>query len=393
MIKLVNARVVYPDKIINEPIYINEGRIFAHPYGEETMVTEIIDLEGKYLSPGLIDIHTHGMGGYDFMDGTEQAILEIARYHLINGATTIIPTSLAGSKEDTERFLEVFKGVVDKAGDFACMPGVHMEGPYFAPSQKGAQPEEYLRTPQPEEYLPLLEKYGDIIMRWSAAPELEGTEEFAKAVREKGILLSYAHTDATFDQAKEAHSWGFNHYTHLYSCTSVVHRRNGRRYGGVVESAYLLPDTTVELICDGVHLPPELVHLAYNIKGADHIALVTDCMRATALGEGEFTLGSLDSNHKVIVKDGVAWMPDFTSFAGSVSTAMDILRTAIKKCGLGINEAVTMMTATPASIMGLEGSKGYIKAGHDADLIVFDEDIRLCRVFKGGKLIDLKKEV
>ena len=160
--------------------------------------------------------------------------------------------------------LDVYKRQAD-------MPCVHLEGPYFAPSQKGAQPEEYLRCPDPAEYGEILEKYGDLIGRWSAASELAGTEAFARACRQRGILVAYAHSDTDTDQAIEANRWGFTHYTHLYSCMSSVHRRQGRRYGGLVESAYLMEDTTAELITDGMHLPPALAELAYRCKGADKV--------------------------------------------------------------------------------------------------------------------------
>ena len=390
MLKITNARVVFPDRIEAQDLYVENGTFCPAPSVPDPG-TEVLDMRGLYLSPGLVDIHTHGMGGYDFMDATEEAIFGIAREHLLHGATTIIPTSLAGSREETARFLDIFKNVRHKRGDFADMPGVHMEGPYFSPQQKGAQPEKFLRNPDPEEYLPILEIYGDFILRWSSAPELPGTEAFAKAAKEKGVLLAFAHTDADYDEAVQAHAWGFTHYTHLYSCMSTVHRKNGFRHCGAVESAYLLKDTTVELICDGIHLPPELVHLAHAIKGTENVALVTDCMRATALGEGEYILGSLNSDHKVIVKGGVAWMPDMSSFAGSVSTAMDILRTAVIRCGIPLAEAVFMMTAVPSQIMKL-GHKGSLTAGCDADLIAFDDDIRLHRVIKGGKEIILPNE-
>lgn len=384
MLTIINGLLATADGWQNKPVTIENGK-----FTNEKETNEKIDAEGCYVVPGFIDIHTHGMSGYDFMDCTEEAVMAIAHSHLLNGATTIIPTSLASTKEETLHFLEAFSAMNHKPENGADMPFVHLEGPYFAESQKGAQPEEYLRNPDPQEYEEILDKYGHIVKRWSAAPELEGTETFAKACQEKGVLLSFAHSDADYQCAAQAHEWGFNHFTHLYSCMSVVHRKNGLRHGGLVEAAYLLDNTTVELISDGMHLPPELVKLAYKNKGADHACLITDSMRAANMPEGEYVLGSLENNHRVIVKDGVAWMPGFESFAGSVSTMHSVFKTAVERCGIPLLEAVKMASETPARIMGLT-TKGKIAPGYDADCLILDKDYNLKAVIKAGKAIDLK---
>ena len=251
MLKIIHARQITDRGILEgQTVTVDQGRFISDP--GENADCEIIDARGAYLCPGFIDIHTHGMMGYDFMDCSEEAMENIARAHLRQGATTIIPTSLAGSREATMNFLEIFAKTDKHKDGRADMPCVHLEGPYFAPSQKGAQPEAYLRCPDPAEYGEILEKYGDLIGRWSAASELAGAEAFARACRQRGILVAYAHSDTDTDQAIEANRWGFTHYTHLYSCMSSVHRRQGRRYGGLVESAYLMEDTTAELITDGI---------------------------------------------------------------------------------------------------------------------------------------------
>lgn len=390
MLKIIHARGISDRGIEEEKtVFIDQGKFVAP--NEETTECEIIDAHGAYLCPGFIDIHTHGMMGYDFMDCTEEAIDNIARAHLMQGATTIIPTSLAGSREATLKFLQVYSETEKCQEGRADMPCVHLEGPYFAASQKGAQPEKYLRTPDPEEYGEILEKYGSLIGRWSAASELEGMEAFARECRRHQILVAYAHSDADAQQAMEANRWGFSHYTHLYSCMSSVHRRQGRRYGGLVESAYLMEDTTAELITDGMHLPPELAELAYRCKGADKVCLITDSMRAAGLPEGEYILGAKDSDHKVIVRGGVAWMPDFESFAGSVSSMSQVVRIAVQRCNIPLRDAVKMATKTPAEIMGLT-NKGRIEPGYDADCLLLNDDLRPILILKNGQLVLDKRE-
>lgn len=248
---------------------------------DDLKTDEILDAQGCYVCPEFIDIHTHGRMGYDFMDCTEEAIDGIARAHLQQGTTTIIPTSLAGSREETLKFLKIYSQTDKHSSDRADMPCVHLEGPYFAASQKGAQPEEYLRCPDQEEVQEILSQFGSEIGRWSAASELDGMEDFARACRRRNILVSYAHSDAMTEQALEANSWGFRHFTHMYSCMSSVHRRNGLRFGGLVEAAYLMEDATAELITDGMHLPPELAELAWHCKGADKVCLITDSDNAS----------------------------------------------------------------------------------------------------------------
>lgn len=388
MLKLIHGNLITERTIEKDQTCCMQQGQFVEDTNQ--LADETLDITGLLVCPGLIDIHTHGRVGFDFMDSSEESCLAIARSSLLQGATTIIPTSLAGTKQATEEFLRVFLTIDKKPEDKADMPCVHLEGPYFAASQKGAQPEEYLRNPQPEEYLPIIEKYGCWIGRWSAASELEGMKQFAQACRKHDILVSYAHSDANYQQAVEANRWGFSHFTHLYSCMSSVHRKNGRRYGGLVEAAYGMEDTTVELISDGMHLPSELVNLAYKNKGPDYACLITDSMRAAGMPEGEYILGSKDSDHRVIVRDGVAWMPGFESFAGSVSSMIQVLRIAVQDCQIPLVDAVKMATRTPARIMGLK-KKGSLLPGYDADCLILTPQLEIEAIIKAGKIV-WKKE-
>ncbi|HCA98929.1 MAG TPA: N-acetylglucosamine-6-phosphate deacetylase, partial [Porphyromonadaceae bacterium] len=202
-----------------------------------------------------------------------------------------------------------------------------------------------------------------------------------------GIIASIAHTEAVYEEVVTAFENGYSLVTHLYSGMTGVTRRNAYRYAGVVESAYLLPNMDVEIIADGVHLPAPLLRLIYQIKGAGHIALTTDAMRGAGMPEGPSILGGKANGLPVIIEDGVAKLPDRSSFAGSVATGDRLVRTMISQAGVSLPEAVRMITHTPARILGIENSKGTIDIGKDADLVIFDNDINICETIINGKLI------
>jgi N-acetylglucosamine-6-phosphate deacetylase len=226
-----------------------------------------------------------------------------------------------------------------------------------------------------------------VIKRWSAAPELKGAIEFGKYVISKGVLAAIAHTDAIYEEALEAFENGYTLATHLYSGMLGVTRRNAYRYAGVVEAAFLIDGMDVEIIADGIHLPPPLLKLVYKIKGAKRTA---DAMRAAGMPPGDSILGCLKSGLKVIVEDGVAKLPDRSSFAGSVATANLLVRNMIKMADVPLTEAVEMATLTPATIMNIAGNKGSIAIGKDADLVIFDEDINIEKTIIKGKVIYAK---
>ena len=211
--------------------------------------------------------------------------------------------------------------------------------------------------------------------------------EFGRKLNQRGILAAIGHTDATSEDVAEALENGYTHLTHLYSGMSGVMRRNAYRYAGVVESAFLFDQLTVEIIADGIHLPPSLLQLIYKQLGPSRIALITDSMRAAGMGPGESMLGSLKDGLKVIVEDGVAKLPDRTAFAGSVATADRLVRNMIQLAGVPLLHAVQMMTITPARICKIDTAKGSLTIGKDADLVIFDDDIQLKTTLINGRVI------
>jgi len=385
---IFNGKIIVPGRIIPKgTVVVTDGIITAIEEGDVAIADAIeIDAKGQYISPGFIDIHIHGGDGYDFMDGTTEAFLKIAEIHARHGTTAMLPTTLTCEKEDLLLTLDAYNEAnrINKTG--AAFIGMHLEGPYFAMNQRGAQDPKYIRDPDPAEYKAILENYS-CIKRWSAAPELKGAIEFGKYVKSKNIVVAIAHTDAVYEEVVEAFENGYSLATHFYSAMSGVTRKNAFRFAGVIESAYLLDEMDVEIIADGVHLPEPLLKLIYKIKGPGHIALITDAMRAAGMPEGESILGGLKNGIRVIVEDCVAKLPDRTAFAGSVATADRLVRTMINTAGVSLLDTIRMITETPARIMGIQDTKGSLQVGKDADLLIFDEDINIKMTMVKGSII------
>ena len=387
-LKIYNARIITPHKIIeNGTILIAGKKIIA--ISEKNIDVEdaiAIDAKGKYVAPGFIDIHVHGGGGYDFMDGSETAFLKIAELHARYGTTSMLPTTLTSSKEELLQTLAIYESAHKKNMNGAQFLGMHLEGPYISMNQRGAQDGRYIRNPDPNEYREIISSTS-CIKRWSSAPELKGSIELGRFLKSKNILPAIAHTDAIYEEVLEAFDNGYTLITHLYSAMTGVTRRNAYRYAGVIESAYLIDEMDVEIIADGVHLPAPLLKLVYKIKGADRIALITDGMRAAGMPEGESILGSLHNGLKVIVEDGVAKLPDRSSFAGSVATANRLLKTMVKMADVPITDAIKMLTTTPARIIDVSDTKGELIAGKDADIVIFDNDFTIHKTIIQGKIV------
>lgn len=385
---IYNGKIITPLGIIDKGYVLIENKTIAD-IGEGTIEvsedTLAIDAGGKFVSPGFIDIHVHGGGGYDFMDGSVEAFLKIAETHVKYGTTALNPTTLTSEVEDLFFTLDLYKEAnrLNKKG--AQFIGVHLEGPYFAQSQRGAQDPRYIRNPDPKEYQAILD-YSDDIVRWSAAPELPGAIEFGKYVKSKGKVLALAHTDAIYEEAVTGFNNGYTLATHFYSAMSGVTRRNANRYAGVVEAGYLIDEMDVEIIADGVHLPAPLLKLVYKIKGPDRIALITDAMRAAGMPEGESVLGNLQTGLKVIVEGGVAKLPDLSAFAGSVATTDRLVRTMINEAEIPLEDAIKMISQTPARIMGIADKKGSLEKGKDADIVIFDKQINVTMTIVNGSI-------
>jgi len=383
----LNARLVLKDGLVRKGFLVEEGGSIIST-GDMAQAPsqcgEIVDCKGHYLAPGFIDLHTHGAGGYDFMDGSPEDIVGAARASMAYGTTSLLPTTIACSDDDVYAFIDAYFQAKKTADNMPHLLGMHLEGPYFALDQKGAQPERYIRNPDPEHYMKILEYAKGEVRRWSLAPELPGSIEMADRLKGSGILLSAAHTCATYGQMKAAFEHGVTSLTHLYSGMSTIVRVDGHRKLGVVESAYLLDGLLAEIISDGIHLPPELLQLILRCKNHDEIFLCTDSMRGAGMPEGKYILGPKKGAYEVITEGGIALLPDRSAFAGSIATTNRLVRVMVYQAGLSVWEAVKMMTLNPARAVGLDGIVGSLEVGKRADLVIFDEDISIQSVYVSG---------
>ena len=382
--KIANGKIILPKEILcGYSLYFENGKIIAITTDKLPFDKEI-DACGNYVSAGFIDIHVHGGGGYDFMDGGSDAIINVANFHLKTGTTSIMPTSLACSTEVLVGFLKNLRFAMTSEKLFGTILGAHLEGPYFSLNQAGAQNPEYIIDPKVQDYKMILREFGDIICRWSFAPERKGSAEFCEALVKAGVYPSVGHSDAVFEDIKAVYEKGCRTVTHLYSGMSTITRKDGYRKLGVIESAYLLDDMMVEIIADGKHLPPELLQMIVKCKAEEKICLVTDAMRAAGTDVKESFLGKRGEEMPCIIDDDVAKLPDKTAFAGSIATADRLVRTMVKQAKLNVETAVSMMTKVPAKIFNLK-NKGELKAGFDADIVILDDNIDIVKVIAKGK--------
>ena len=382
-----NARLILPTGIFLGELLVRDDKIeavsinHALPHFE---AQHTVDVNGKYLSPGFIETHTHGAGGFDFMDGDLDSIYGACRSHLCHGTTSIVPTTITSTKASLLEFIQLFNQVELTHPDMPNILGLHLEGPYFAYEQRGAQDPQYLRDPDEREYKEVLSKTNRI-RRWSFAVELDGAERFLRTLQDHGIVSSLAHSNATTEQVFRAYENGMRALTHFYSGMSGVRRIDAFRVGGAIEAGYLLDDLFVEVIADGCHLPKELLQLIYKVKGADRICLVTDSMRGAGMPDGHYVLGNKNTGLDTIVEDGVAKLPDRCSFAGSVATSNRLVRTFRNLTSAPLYEVVRMASLTPAKLLGISHQTGSIANGKKADLIIFDEHISVSFVMVNGR--------
>jgi len=365
-------------------LYIEDGKILA--FTEEPIDYDVsIDAKGLYVSPGFIDIHTHGAGGFDFADGTVEDILNVAKTHAMHGTTTVFPTSASMSFEDTIKFvINVKEAMKENASGKPYIAGSHLEGPYFSQEQRGAQNPIYVKSPVKEEYIKVVEVGEGTVKRISYAPELNGSIELCEYLNEKNIISAFAHTSGIYEEIKPLIDSGCKIATHLYSGMNTVTRRGLGRKLGAVETTFLEDDVFAEVIADGIHLPIPLLKLIYKIKGEDKICLITDSMRGAAQGEGKSVLGPKNDGVDCIVKDGIAYLPDMTAYAGSVATADRLVRVMHKEANIPLCSVIKMMCETPAKAMNVK-DRGKICEGYFADLVFFDEDIKIQKVIIEGK--------
>ena len=375
--QIVNGRILTPKGWLEGgSVIIEDNKIKAVSNIDLHIVdAEIIDAKGCYVVPGGIDLHTHGGGGRDFIEGSEDAFRAAVNAHMKHGTTTIYPTLSSSTLPSIEAACQVCQKLM--AEENSPVLGLHIEGSYINPKQAGAQNPVLIKAPLPDEYETLLNKYS-CIKRWDIAPELQGSVEFITECRKHGVLTALTCTRATYEDVVAAHDAGLSHAAHFYNAMPVVYKEHEFKVPGTVESVYALQDMTVEVIADGIHVPPVMLNVVYQIKGVEKTALITDSL-AYAASEG-----NVSSAPSVILEDGVCKLADHSALAGSIATMDVLIRTCIHRAEIPMADVFRMVSETPAKIMGIFDRKGSIEEGKDADIMMFDDDIDLTYVMQMG---------
>jgi len=368
-----NVKVFTEDKtFIDGQIAIQDG-VFAAGWQE---TDEVIDGEGCYAIPGLIDIHFHGCKGYDFCDGTEEAIAEIAKYEAAQGVTTIVPATMTLPEET---LMEISKIAGNYKGtEGADLAGINMEGPFISPGKKGAQASTHIVKPDIAMFRRLQEAANGLYRLVDIAPEVDGAMEFIEELKEE-VNISFAHTLADYDIAKKGYDLGANHATHLYNAMPPFSHRAPGVIGAAHDSAHCM----VELITDGVHIHPSVVRTTFDMFGDDRVVLISDSMRATGMPDGEYTLGG----QAVQVRGNRATLVEGGALAGSVTNLADCMRVAVKEMQIPLESAVAAATMNPAKSVGLYDKYGSITEGKAGNVVLLREDLSLKAVIQNGRVI------
>ena len=380
--QLINARILTPQGWLKDgSVLIRDGKILEVTNCDLAVIgAQLIDVKGMYVLPGGVEIHAHGGGGRDFMECTEDAFRGAVKTHMKYGTTSIFPTLSSSTVPMIEQAAETCTKMM--AEKDSPILGLHLEGHYLNMAMAGGQMPENIKikNPDPNEYIPIVENWH-CIKRWDAAPELPGAMQFGKYITGKGILASVAHTQAEFEDIRTAYEAGYTHATHFYNAMPGFHKRREYKYEGTVESIYLMDDMTVEVVADGIHVPPTILRLVYKIKGVERMCAITDALACAASDSKE----AFDP--RVIIEDGVCKLADHSALAGSVATMDRLIRTMVQKADIPLADAVRMVSETPARIMGVYDRKGSLQKGKDADIIVMDEDLKIRAVWAMGKLV------
>lgn len=387
MLILKNGLYLSPDGKFEEgDIYIEDDTIkcivskeeaacYHEKDGEEN---RILDLEGKKVIPGLLDIHTHGAIGYDVSASSPDQICELTKYYAQNGVTSFLPTTITTEKEQVKEILRNIrqaKNMEESSG--ASIEGVHIEGPFINPKRKGAHDPNWITTPETSDFDDYREILGDLKIHITVAPEIEGGLEFIKYISHNGGTVGIGHTDGDYEMTLEGIKAGASIFTHLFNAMRGLHHREPGAVGGA-----LVSDALVEVISDGIHVHPAVVEMVIKAKGYDKVVLVTDSMHAAGLESGEYAFGGF----RIYIRDGVAKQEDGT-IAGSIISLMDGVRNVVKYAGVSLEHAVVMASTNPARLLGLDDKIGSIEVGKRADLVVLDNNIQAQMVFCRGKQI------
>jgi N-acetylglucosamine-6-phosphate deacetylase len=386
----INANIITDSGVIPDGMVIMRGdRIdSAGPRRDVPPAAEIIDVGGRFLAPGFVDIHIHGGAGSDFMDATDADIETVFRYHAAHGTTSLCPTTATAPLAEILSALDALERYRHGPQRFGRALGAHIEGPYLAMTKRGCHLPQFVRNPEEREWRQILERGP--IASVTLAPELPGARMLVEELHNRGANANAGHSEALYQEIEDAADWGVRHVTHLYCAMTDAMNNRWRgtpnpRSGGIVEAVYLDDRLSSELITDGKHLSREMLRLALRHKGYEKLAIVTDAMRGAGMPDGEYTFGP---RHGLVavVKNGEARIPDGTALASSVFPMNEMVRVFRDLTGCPLWQAVRMASLTPAEIVHRAADIGSIATGKLADLIIIDDQLKVLATYVGGTL-------
>lgn len=382
---LIHGRVILPDRIMDGlAVVIDHGKIESlSPLHQLPNEIPQADVAGRWISPGLIDVHTHGALGHTFNEPSDEAFGTILGENLRRGVTGLVATvGAAPFAEMREIFTFARQWMADPHPGTPLL-GVHLESPYINPVQAGALDRNSLRLPSDGSAEQLLE-FTDVLRIFALAPELPGAADLTARLTERGVIVSAGHSMAKEQEILSAMEAGLRHVTHLFSAMSTTVREGPWRKPGLLETALVNPGLTVEMIADNRHLPPTLMKLAYKAIGPERLMAVSDALSGAGLPEGaHFRMGSMEYE----VADGVGQMFDRSAFAGSTTLLNQMIPVLTDVVGVPLWEAIRMVSLNPARLLGMDARKGSIELNKDADLAIFNPDFSAWRVMIAGKWV------
>ncbi|QDY83898.1 N-acetylglucosamine-6-phosphate deacetylase [Paenibacillus polymyxa] len=392
--QLLYSQVVVGNDLISNGVVIIEGQsivyagskedvpvdwasvVLGHPEEGATQAAIIVRHEGGYLLPGFIDIHVHGGNGEDFMDSDPRVLDTITSFHSSQGTTAMLATTMTAPKEQIDQVLREVHAYMALPMPHAQLEGVHLEGPFISPNWAGAQNPEHIVPPSLAWVAEWEQRYPGLVRQVTLAPEQKGALELIPWLRSHGITAALGHTDATYEEVKQAAAAGLNHAVHTFNAMTPLHHRKPGAVGAVLTD----PRIEAEIIADGIHVHPAAISLLAKLKQDHNLILITDAMSATGLEDGHYTLGDLP----VIVQDGIARLEDGVTLAGSTLTMIEGFRYLVQQVGLSIPEASQVASLNPARSLNIADRTGSLEAGKQADILLLDADLNLQGVWIKG---------
>ena len=399
MLVIENGTVYAPTGAIpGGGVLVNVGRIEAVGKRDELMLpadVQHLDARGGLIAPGFVNIHIHGVGGYDTDDGEVASLEAMSLLLTRHGVTSWVPTTTSRPLAEIVAVCAVIREAMSESanrriseGAGAEILGGHIEGPYLSPQERGAHPEELLIEPCLDEYSALLD-YADAIRIFTLAPELAGALGLIRELKNRGIVVSAGHSVAIDEEFTRAVDAGLSHAAHMFCNMGTLRRANLRRVAGLVESILLDDRVTTEMITDGYVIAPSLMKLGLKVKGVDKLAIITDGSSLTGLPPGSYHILGSD----VTLEENIAYVADRSSYAGTAVTMDHCVRVAIESMDLSLEDAFRMASLTPAMIVGVSDRKGSLEAGKDADVVILDQDLRVIQTVARGRVFEARSEI